>query len=668
MSAGTNEKAMADAKAIAALALAILLENLAHHGNQIGKRHRAALGGLVMALACQITRARVGRMAYPLPCGAGKTQALIALLVAVHRLGLRYSVVIAAQKVSDLAKIRRDLRCAGVPTEMVGLIHSKGATSVHNDLADATPAVLLEDCTSTGTADRPFLLATHEMLRQGGRGGLAFTHRGQPRDLMVWDETLLLSEVGAIAVREVENAAFHYRDEHPTAAGFLSGVANKAGAEMIQQRRGHAPTPFLIACEEVDRQDLDALARRGRRRGGHDRMMAETLRSVLQLVAQPVAVAIPGGNGKAIIHHETVIEPHADNIAVLDASHVVRLLARIGVTDAGTEDMRACKQYDACKATVYPFAASKSSQGDRASVRKLAALTARIISTLPADESIVIFTFKATRSMLEAELSAAGIDLANKLHGKLRIAIATWGTEAGTNQHAHCRHVILAGVLRQDRARLMAQWSGEHGDLTDHPDAAKLREVELSEMTSCVLQALSRGRSRVSVIGPDGESWALKQSIHIIDSDAKSIAEVLFNSGCLPGMRWVMGDIDKAHGLTAQAAKVVAAVLANLPAEVASISSIKLKRLALAAGAPSINPKAWTVAIKRACPDPVFADGPTWEPVGREVRRSAPRGIESLQLAGARPSCKTVGVPPKEDSLREHAHCFNCEQLTKEAA
>lgn len=631
-----------EASRVAGVALGKLKDALARHGNKIDAKHEEALADLTLGLARQLTRATVGRVGYPLTCGAGKTQALVAVLAAAHELGLPHSVVVAAQKVTDLAKIRRDLRLAGVPAAALGLVHSKRAGEVHNELADAMPPVLPEDCTPTGEEDRQFLLATHEMLRRGGREGIASAHRGRRRDLMVWDETLLLSEAGAIALRDLETTAFHFGDRQPAAAAFLKNAARKAGEELIRQQRGCTPVPFFFDCDPEQQADLASLARASGRQGAHARAAAETLRAVLQLVGQPVALAIPRGNGEAIIHHQMVIDPDSDNIAVLDASHVVRLLGRIGVQEAGSAAMRSCKRYDDCTAVVYPLAASKSAQSDRAKAKKVAAVAARIIATLPGEERAVLFTFKATRGILESELAAAGIDLRATVDGKPRIAIATWGTEAGTNQHAGCAHVILAGVLRQDRARLVAQWAGEHGDLTHHPDATKLREVEVSEMASCALQALSRGRSRVSVVGPGGESQARSQSVHIIDSDAERVARMLHDSGCLPGMQWAMGDADKGDSLTAKAAAAVAAVLAGLPAGVGSISSRELKRRAIEAGAPeSLNETSWTRSIRLACQGSAFTGGHAWMADGRSLRRARASGVEALDLTGVRPLSPT---------------------------
>lgn len=663
------------AASIAALALPKLLAFLASVGNHIGATHRQALADLLNGLARQLTRATVGRFGYPLTCGAGKTQGLVAVLAAAHELGLPYSVVVAAQKVTDLAKIRRDLRLAGVPAEMAGLIHSKSAGSVRNELADATPAVLLEDCTSTGTDDRQFLLATHEMLRRGGRDGLAFEHRGQPRDLVVWDETLLMSEVGAVSVKKVERAANGWLEGgQQFAHDFLRAVANRAGDEMRRQVQHRArPEQFVIECEPELEARLRELVGATRWSDEYASADAKYLGAVLDLVGCNVAVAVPGrGSDDALIHHEVVID--ADNIAVLDASHVVKLLGQLGVRDAGSAAMRACKRYDDCEATATPIAASKDAQKDRAVVRKLATLTALILAAFPADESAVIFTFKDRRAAFETALRAAGVDLDAKINGRPRIAVATWGTEAGTNQHAHCSHVLMVGVLRQERSRLMAQWSGELADLTDHPDMGKLREVELSEMASCVLQALSRGRSRVSVIGPDGESRALKQSIHIIDSDAERIADLLQSSGCLPGMRWATGDTGKATtDLTAQAARAISSALAALPVDREVVSTRELKALAGQAGAPTTSDKSFTKAIESACRASVLAGGVAWKREGRGVRRLPRSGIEALDLVGvtaARPQLN--GTVPKERSslggVPLTSNCAQLAQLTQEAA
>ena len=88
--------------------------------------HEAALRAMLDGFAKLITGQEKGRIAWPLPPGAGKSQSIAATITALHVLGLDHAVTVAASRVESLCELIRDLRNMGkVPEEKIGLLHSK---------------------------------------------------------------------------------------------------------------------------------------------------------------------------------------------------------------------------------------------------------------------------------------------------------------------------------------------------------------------------------------------------------------------------------------------------------------------------------------------------------------------------------------------------------------
>ena len=70
---------------------------------------------------------RIGRRwAFGLPTGMGKSRAIISFCRALAALKLNHvSVAVSAAKVEALCQMKRDMIAAGIPSDRIGLIHSK---------------------------------------------------------------------------------------------------------------------------------------------------------------------------------------------------------------------------------------------------------------------------------------------------------------------------------------------------------------------------------------------------------------------------------------------------------------------------------------------------------------------------------------------------------------
>src|SRR5205809_5115703 len=125
-------------------AFGIVVRDLEGFGNRLNNQHRQALRRMLEIYSSMACGEIAGRFAFDLPTGCGKTQSLIAWCQAVHETKSGHSAAIATSKVEELCNIKRKLIAKGLPSESVGLIHSKAYDPLRAEewLRSRDPSVL----------------------------------------------------------------------------------------------------------------------------------------------------------------------------------------------------------------------------------------------------------------------------------------------------------------------------------------------------------------------------------------------------------------------------------------------------------------------------------------------------------------------------------------------
>jgi hypothetical protein len=590
--------------------------------NGLSFTHQQALRDLIRGLAGQALGNRRARVAYALACGGGKTQAVIALISAARALRMPLSFAVSANTIKALCLLKRDLMNAGVPEHAIGLRHGKTASELLDDLQGET--LPPEAVVDTGEDDRQIMLVSHSRLRSG-RGSPFGYYLGKLRDLVVWDETLFASDAGFLLLRDVHMSASYLLNDPqcgPDLAYFLHRAAQLITEEAQAQAASKGPSTLDLA-KDTDLPMAARQARAIRARGSHlQRSAADCALQLLRIAERPVAVSLAGfgSSGEAVIHYRTVVPPELENIAVLDASHAVRILAQLGnVQDGTTDAMRGCKRYDRVKVQQYRMPAGKSTQGaDARAAGRVAKQIASIVHDVPADEAILIVMFKDHRRRLQAALAKEGIALNGSGHGGARISVLTWGNETSTNAFGRCRHVILAGVLRRNPNDLAASIAGESDALLHRVSSAELRSVVRSEMAHCVLQAMHRGTCRY--VDDEGQAGAMM--LHIIDNEAFLRDELLES---LPGIQWAMAEAAKPESRMRIAANGILDYLDGLPITRSTVAIGEVKRDVAAGLELKLSKPAWTMAVAQAMSMSATLGGlvrpSRWKRVDRSVVR-----------------------------------------------
>src|SRR5262249_42863668 len=112
-----------DVAELSVAAYELLKSNLEDFGNVLSDDHCAALMRMVGMFSMLAARKKIGRYAYDLDTGGGKTQAIVAWCATVHAMNKPFSVAVAASKVEALCELKRSLIANGVPENKIGLWH-----------------------------------------------------------------------------------------------------------------------------------------------------------------------------------------------------------------------------------------------------------------------------------------------------------------------------------------------------------------------------------------------------------------------------------------------------------------------------------------------------------------------------------------------------------------
>lgn len=288
----------ATADHLSRLAHVKVLAALRRYGNQISPTHNLALLELSQALSRQALRIRPGRFAYAMPCGAGKTQSVVAWVAAAHELGLELSVAISAFQIRALSSIKLDLMAAGVPESKIGFRHSLGSDDK-----------LLPD---TGDEDRPVMLVSHARIRGQRESSLFSLHRGRKRDLLIWDESLMTADAQLLSWLDVKGAIERVLAESEGDSPLVHGLSVallKMQSALEAQRHGEAPKAIEL-FDALKMEGIQEEARRLRSGGATLRSAAvKTVRTLTTMAAHPVSLALTGhgASGDGLIRYTVAV-------------------------------------------------------------------------------------------------------------------------------------------------------------------------------------------------------------------------------------------------------------------------------------------------------------------------------------------------------------------------
>jgi hypothetical protein len=382
-----------------------------------------------------------GRWAFGLPTGTGKTRAIIEHITAVHENDYAYSYAVAASCIEALCTMKRDLIANGVPEHLIGLLHEAPTTG---DKKAGEPATKDND-------ERPFLLITHQMIRANETNLRRYnTYQGKPRHILIYDESLITSDVQHFGTHPLYAAMAHALemvkriDEHVEISNYLTEC--KAIIEAAEDTYN----PFDVTM--IEQPTLDPrLAEKYVRHFEKDGLISHFLKA-----ANLPLRMLKSGNA-AIVSYQIVVPEALQNILVLDASFPIRKLCHFNTTIKSAETLpglkregvpafHSLKKFDNVELFRLKSYGGRFSMEKRFKDRQMANEVVQVLKTIPEDEAVLLYVYKMNqpggidyKKILLAEISKAGIDTdALTVDGKQRIVVSTWGNETSLNCYAYC--------------------------------------------------------------------------------------------------------------------------------------------------------------------------------------------------------------------------------------
>jgi hypothetical protein len=566
------------------LAFKLCVEMLEAHGNQLSRAHRDALQDLAIILGSLASGNVIGRYVSTLGAGLGKTTSLAAWIKGMGHLGFGYSVLVCAERVSELITIKRELtegECP-VPQDLIALWHAK-------EEAPEPPTFENKEDFST----RQILLVTHARM-QKPEVAQWIKYQGQARDLVIYDESLLTTAVWDVLYAPVVGQIKELtagRENEDAAAIFLRKLMNALDAEVASQRRGNAPKSLRLPPHGPELlQQAQALA-----------WSRKELSGFLQNTEADFRVIVAKGEGaKAVIikPFRTVPIEELPRMIVMNASWPVRTLLKLANENVKDPSLRlrtveevwpriikpSFKRYNHVEMNVMQTRRSgrqysiddAGELGDHAIAKEVAEL----VASIPESEGVLIWTFKRSdpRDMPDFERQ-----LRHAIEEKLgsprdKLWIETFGKETATNEYKSCTNVIFAGCLELSPEKLAGMYVAETRDLTTPVPSDEIDRLNRGEVWHRVLQGMHRGSCREVFVDDQGQTQAKPIKVWLFTRHHKYIKDEL--GAALPGAIWrtwtpryMTGGLSK----EAKGAEVIKDILAKLSDSVTKVSLKVLK-------------------------------------------------------------------------------------------
>lgn len=580
-----------------------LITKLQRFGNTLNVHHKMALCALNDAMTSMAEGRLQGRVAFGLPTGTGKTLAIVEWISAVYRAGLSHSVAVAASRIEALCTLKKDLMANGVPEGLIGLLH-EGAKKQYS--LEAT----------TDNDARPFLLISHQLIRASEANLTRYnTFQGQPRNLLLYDESLITSDCNHFGTRPlyVSLAAciemVRRMDEHAEISNFLTET--KAIIEAAED------TYDPIDITTIQQPSLDPRLAAHYQRFFATKDGGKVVSEFLKAANLPLRMLKSGNT--AIVSYQVVVPEALNNILVLDASFPIRKLCHFdssitsaeavpNLKKAGVPRFATLKRFDQVSLYRLKTYGGRFSMEKRFKDKAMAKEVAEVVKTIDPSEAVLLFLYKTSKGgvnyqrILKTELEKAGVDTAaslkvetvdhegkTRMEEKPRIQLATWGMETSLNDFKYCSHVFLVGIIHRDDTELQGQYLGQIQDLNGEISTVLTSELQVSERAHSAYQALSRGTCRTVSNGQ-----ACRMTGYLVEVDPE-IETAL--SSVMPGVSWKTWEpfyMKESDNLVATWTGMVRKYLVGLTKD--RISSKMLKKVL--PGADKVAPMTWTRIIQ----------------------------------------------------------------------
>jgi hypothetical protein len=291
----------------------LLKDILQGNSNVLSPEHAAALFALVALFTKSAQHKLPGRWAFGLPTGMGKTSAIVAWCSTLVRQGLDHiSVAVSASKIEALCELKRQMIAHGVPAERIGLLYAESGRYSEPRTED--------------NDDRQIMLIAHARVKSKTGLALFNTYRGKPRDLLIYDESLVTSEAKGVTVRDLRGAIGYLRGRYGDLAPYVPMVTyleqvQRCIEDALTTARATPNEAAMVTVPPLEDDDLEEF----RQRLPVNPVVAPAA-LLLDLLREDLR-AIATDEGGAV-WYEVSVPRELRNIIILDASYPIRQLVR----------------------------------------------------------------------------------------------------------------------------------------------------------------------------------------------------------------------------------------------------------------------------------------------------------------------------------------------------
>ena len=457
------------ASPIADQTLEQVTELLQSYGSSLDGDRRVAIRALLASLEAGLT----GQLerAYHLSAidpGIGKTLSVATFLREWKRRGFspESSVLVG---VSRLEEIETYLKHAGLDQTDIAILTSVESTNAMG-------------CPTSQHAEARVMFTTQQMIESRTKAkqfgdALEFHYRGQPRVLRIWDESLTLAKPQTLRVDDLGLLASLLRHAYPE---FINAVCKfqrtlwdvEAGAVVeVPLKLGAAPPTKHLAASAA-RAVLEALK---------------------HLAGRAVTAVDIGAGDMRLAGSATPFPDDFAPVIILDASGRVRSTYKLweDALDNLCRLPAAANDYRRLRVKLWERPVGKEVFKEAGTREDVVAAVVEAINDDGSDGDWVIVTYKDEERLAEQAIrKGVSTALADRLN------FLTWGRHHGTNEFAHCRNVVIIGMVTYGQADYHALASAAAGGKPI--PATAISTLKAGEYRHHVLQALTRASVRRS--------------------------------------------------------------------------------------------------------------------------------------------------------------------------
>ncbi|MDQ0997021.1 hypothetical protein QFZ34_002203 [Phyllobacterium ifriqiyense] len=423
-----------------------------------------------------------------LPCGMGKTTVATECTKALIA-GDAYKSVGVIYFLSRLEEINALVDAMGLEKSDFSVLVSESRQGDVNDLGNPV------------ASKARVLFTTQQQLEARLKDGSTFTdiaafhYLGRPRLVRVWDEAIVPSKILTLDQDDISSM---FRDLRQNSLGSLRDLLEDWSIALRNMETGQT---VEVPDIEPYVSSLDAF--RGVFDNQQDQDKAEAL---WYLSGRTVRIRRSQDSAATTFDYEDNLPEDLAPMLILDASGGLRETYSFWRRDrGGLKSLPSpTKTYSGLTLHHWDRGAGKTVYRDRNKALEIAKGVAKAINTeIPLGEEVLVIHHR--------QVKKRDPDMVKLIRGSInpeaKVYFCNWGKHTATNQYAHIRHVILAGILQYNEAQYEAHGRAAKKAKTEEEfDDNDFQKTRFGEIAHNIFQAACRGEARKTVNGdcPEG--------------------------------------------------------------------------------------------------------------------------------------------------------------------